>query len=41
MTTAEKIDLYKKHKDEYVAKKTPSLIEAVKASYLPGQVIAR
>ncbi len=34
MTTAEKIDLYKLHKLEYAAKRTPALVEVGNAAYL-------
>ena len=34
MTTTEKLDLYKQHKDEYVAPKRPQLVRVKPASYL-------
>ena len=34
MATTEKLDLYKKHKGEYVAPKTPTLVEVGPAGYL-------
>ena len=34
MGTAEKVDLFKQHKNEYVAKKTPAIIAMKKARYL-------
>ena len=34
MSKAEKVDLYKLHKDQYIASKKPQLIEIKKAKYL-------